>query len=358
MSMKWWTGNLYKRSAAVMIAASVLMTSGCSLLPDEPEEEVLPSIAPPQISKKPEYEVTTATLETKVQVIGKMISQQEETLYFTLDGMRLKELNIKAGDQVKAGQTIGVLDVELMQKDLRNQKLAFRREETAMKEALQSKDEMDPIEFEEKSIAFEEKKQALADLEEQISRSVLTAPFSGTVVTLNVQKGDLIKAYDPIAVIADTSLLVPAAKLTKDEQAKIAVGMPVVVDINNAGQFKGTVKALPVTSTDSNNGGGNGGGGGQQPERERPEDFMIIQVKDLPKTISRGTPLSINVITKRKENVVVIPPSTLRTIGSRTYVQVVDAEGKREVDVEVGQQTATQIEIIKGLTPGQKVVGK
>ncbi|GLX68298.1 efflux RND transporter periplasmic adaptor subunit [Paenibacillus glycanilyticus] len=354
MSMKWWTGNLYKRSAAVMIAAAVLMTSGCSLLPDEPEEEVLPSIAPPQISKKPEYEVTTATLETKVQVIGKMISQQEETLYFTLDGMRLKELNIKAGDQVKSGQTIGVLDVELMQKDLRNQKLAFRREETAMKEALQMKDEMDPIEFEEKSIAFEEKKQALNDLEEQISRSVLTSPFSGTVVTLNVQKGDLIKAYDPIAVIADTSLMVPAAKLTKDDQAKISAGMPVVVDINNAGQFKGTVKALPVTTSDSSGGGGGGG----QPTRERPEDFMIIEVKNLPKTISRGTPLSINVITKRKENVVVIPPSTLRTIGSRTYVQVVDAEGKREVDVEVGQQTATQVEIISGLTPGQKVVGK
>ncbi|MCM3626413.1 biotin/lipoyl-binding protein [Paenibacillus glycanilyticus] len=357
MSMKWWTGNLYKRSAAIMIAASVFMTSGCALLPDEPEEEVLPSIAPPQISKKPEYEVTTATLETKVQVIGKMISQQEETLYFTLDGMRLKELNIKAGDQVKAGQTIGVLDVELMQKDLRNQKLAFRREETAMKEALQMKDEMDPIEFEEKSIAFEEKKQALSDLEEQISRSVLTSPFSGTVVTLKVQKGDLIKAYDPIAVIADTSLLIPAAKLTKDEQAKIAVGMPVVVDINNAGQFKGTVKALPVTTSDPNGGGG-GGGEGQEPARERPEDFMVVSVKDLPKTINRGTPLSINIITKRKENVVVIPPSTLRTIGARTYVQVVDADGKREVDVEVGQQTATQVEIIKGLTPGQKVVGK
>ncbi|MGO4110154.1 efflux RND transporter periplasmic adaptor subunit [Paenibacillus sp. YAF4_2] len=355
MSMKWWTGNLYKRSAIVIIAASVLLTSGCSLLPAEPEEEVLPSIAPPQISKKPEYEVTTATLETKVQVIGKMISQQEETLYFTLDGMRLKELNIKAGDQVEAGQTIGVLDVELMQKDLRNQKLAFRREETAMKEALQMKDEMDPIEFEEKSIAFEEKKQALSDLEEQISRSVLTSPFSGTVVTLNVQKGDLIKAYDPIAVIADTSALVPAAKLTKDEQAKIAVGMPVVVDINNAGQFKGTVKALPITNSDPN---GGGGGGGEQPAKERPEDFMIVDLKELPKKISRGTPLSINIITKRKENVVVIPPSTLRTIGSRTYVQVADADGKREVDVEVGQQTATQVEIISGLTPGQKVVGR
>jgi len=57
--------------------------------------------------------------------------------------------------------------------------------------------------------------------------------------------------------------------------------------------------------------------------------------------------------------VVVIPPSALRTLSGRYYVQVVEADGtKREVDVEVGQQTATQVEIIKGLEPGQKVVGK
>ena len=74
--------------------------------------------------------------------------------------------------------------------------------------------------------------------------------------------------------------------------------------------------------------------------------------------MNRGTPLSINIITKRTENAIVIPPSTLRSIGSRTYVQVIDAEGKREVDVEVGQQTSTKIEILKGLKPGQKVVGR
>ena len=38
--------------------------------------------------------------------------------------------------------------------------------------------------------------------------------------------------------------------------------------------------------------------------------------------MTRGTPLSANVIINRKENAIVIPPSALRTIGSRTYVQV------------------------------------
>ncbi|MNJ71971.1 macrolide transporter subunit MacA [compost metagenome] len=66
----------------------------------------------------------------------------------------------------------------------------------------------------------------------------------------------------------------------------------------------------------------------------------------------------MSIITKRTENAVVIPPSTLRSIGARTYVQVVDENGKREVDVEVGQQTPTQVEILQGLEPGQKVVGR
>ncbi|MBD2870095.1 efflux RND transporter periplasmic adaptor subunit [Paenibacillus arenilitoris] len=353
MSMKWWTGNLFKRSFVVAASVSLLFASGCSLLPPEQEEEVLPEIAPPQISKKPEYEVTTATLETKVQVIGKLISLEEETLFFTLDGKHLKELYVKPGDKVTAGQVIGELDVDDLVKTLRLERLAFKKEEIAMKETLRQRDEMDPIEFEERSIAFEERKQKLADMEEEIAKATLKAPFGGTIVSLNAEKGDLIKAYDPIAIVADTNQITPAAKLSKTELEKVAAGMEVAVNINSVGDFKGTVKQLPSTSEEPGNGGQPG-----EPEPERPEDFLIVEIKDLPKNLNRGTPLSLNIITKRTENAIVIPPSTLRSIGSRTYVQVIDEEGKREVDVEIGQQTATQVEVLKGLTPGQKVVGR
>lgn len=68
--------------------------------------------------------------------------------------------------------------------------------------------------------------------------------------------------------------------------------------------------------------------------------------------------LSVTVVTNKIKDALVIPPSALRTIGSRTYVQVVDENGKREVDVEVGVQRPTEIQIIAGLEPGQKVVGR
>lgn len=355
MSMKWWTENLFKRSMIVVLSASLAFTSGCALLPDEKEEEVLPEIVPAQISKRPEYEVKTKTLENKVSVIGKLISMEEETMHFTLDGKNLKELYVKVGDKVQEGDIIGELDVEDMKKSLRLERISFKAQENDMKQTLRERDEMDPLDFETKQIAFEEKRQKLADLEEEINNAVLYAPFSGTIVSVSVQKGDVIKKYAPVAIVADTALITPASKLTKTELEKVAPGMDAIVSISNVGNFVGKIKQLPIKSEESNNGGGGSGG---ETKPERPEDFMLIDVKDLPAGLNRGTPISINVITKRTENAIVIPPSALRSIGSRTYVQVVDADGKREVDVEVGQQTATDVEILQGLEPGQKVVGR
>lgn len=357
MSMKWWTENLFKRSMIVMMSATLVFSSGCALLPNEKEEEVLPDIVPPQISKKPEYEVTRKTLETSVSVIGKLISMEEETLHFTSDGKNLKELYVKVGDKVQAGDIIGELDVEDLKKTLRLERIAFKSEENNMKQTLRERDEMDPLDFEAKQIAFEEKRQKLADLEEEISLATLYAPFSGTIVSVTAQKGDVIKKYAPIAIVADTALITPASKLTKTELEKVAPGLDAVVSISSVGNFMGKIKTLPVQSTDNSSGGGGGGTGGEN-KPERPEDFMLVEVPDLPDGLNRGTPISIKIITKRTENAIVIPPSTLRSIGSRTYVQVVDEEGKREVDVEVGQQTATDVEILQGLEPGQKVVGR
>ncbi|OBR64962.1 efflux transporter periplasmic adaptor subunit [Paenibacillus oryzae] len=355
MSMKWWTESLFKRSMIIALSASLAFTSGCALLPDEKEEEVLPEIVPAQISKKPEYEVKTKDLNTEISLIGKLISLEEETMHFTLDGKNLKELYIKVGDKVQAGDVIAELDVEELKKSLRLERISFKAQENEMKQTLRERDEMDPLDFETKQIAFEEKRQKLADLEEEINKAVLYAPFSGTIVSVTAKKGDVIKKYAPIAIVADTALITPASKLTKNELEKVAPGMEALVSISNVGNFVGKVKTLPVKSEENNN---NGGGSDGENKLERPEDFMLIDVKDLPAGLNRGTPISIKVITKRTKDAIVIPPSALRSIGSRTYVQVVDEDGKREVDVEVGQQTAVDVEILQGLKPGQKVVGR
>jgi macrolide-specific efflux system membrane fusion protein len=97
----------------------------------------------------------------------------------------------------------------------------------------------------------------------------------------------------------------------------------------------------------------------QSDQAQTLDDYVVIQLDKMPSGQVENTPLSATIITQHKANAVQIPTAALRTQGGRNFVLVVDNEGnKREVDVETGLTTATEVEIVKGLTPGQKVVGK
>lgn len=365
MFIKWWTENLltkkvniFRRLGILSLCFTVVITAGCGLLPKEDEEEVLPVITPPTISKKPEYTVTTETLKKTATAVGKLMSQREEPLYFTDGDLHIKAIHVKAGDKVSKGAALIELDTEALQKDLRKAELDFRQQELDMKAKLRQKEEMDEIEFEKATIVFEEQRQALVDLQKKIDNGVLRAPFAGTIVSLKAEKGASVKAYDSLGVISDTSSLVVAASFSKDDLAKLSVGMTATVDINAAGSFTGKVKVMPsaTTSTDNNP---NNGGGNTAPQKDSLDQYLIVGLDKMPKDMERGRQLGVTIVTEIRENATVIPISALRSIGSRNYVQVIEDDGsKREVDVEVGMQTSTSLEIVKGLTPGQKVVGR
>jgi macrolide-specific efflux system membrane fusion protein len=340
------------------MAAALAVASGCSVLPKEEEEEKLPAINPPKLSKKPEYIVKTDTLETKVRGSGRMMATKEEDLYFTDDtNKRLKEIYVKTGDKVTQGQVIAELDVTEQETQLKQRRLQWRKDELQMIETLRKAEEMSAEELEKAKIDFELKREDLNKLEQTVARAKLTAPFSGSIVSVIKKKGDTIAAYDAVATIADLAQLTAAATISADDLKKVAVGMEAVVDINAAGQQKGTVLQLPNPTSNTGTGGQQGGGQNRQPDTI--ENYMLIQLEELPKNVSRGTPLSVSIITQRKTGAVTIPLAALRSYAGRNYVQVVDDSGnKREVDVEIGQQTSTDVEIVKGLAPGQKVVGR
>ncbi len=366
MSSKWWMGNLLmlkkaaKPAAIACLAVSLAVTAGCSVLPKEEEEETLPAIQPPKLSKKPEYVVKTDTLETKVRGSGKLMATVEEDLYFTDEtSRRIKNLYVKTGDTVEKGQIIAELDVTEQESQLKKTRLQTRRDELAMIETLRNADGKSAEEVEQAKIDFELKREELNKLESTIANAKLTAPFSGTIVSVYVKKGDTAKAYDAIVTIADLSQLTVAATLSQDDLKKVAVGMEVVVDVNAAGQYKGTVQQLPNPKDPNSGGGGSGFPGEGQKQPDSIENYMIVKLDPFPEGLNRGTMLGVSVITQRKENAVIIPLAALRSYSGRNYVQVVDDKGnKREVDVELGQQTSTDVEIVKGLTPGQKVVGR
>lgn len=365
MFIKWWTENLsnnktnvYRRLGIICLCFVLVIVAGCGLLPKEDEEEEMPVIKAPTISKKPEYTVTKEPLKKAVTAVGKLMSQREEPLYFTNGDLHIKTIHVKAGDKVKKDAALIELDTEALQKDLRKAELDFKQQELDMKTKLRQKEEMDEIEFEKATIVFEEQRQSLVDLRKKINDGVLRAPFAGTIVSLKAEKGATIKAYDSLGIISDTSSLVVAASFSKDDLAKLSVGMDAEVDINAAGTFKGKVKVMPSPTATTNN-NQNENGGNTAPQKDSIDQYLIVALEKMPKDMERGRQLGVSIVTEVREDATVIPIAALRSIGSRNYVQVIEDDGsKREVDVEVGMQTSTSLEIKKGLTPGQKVVGR
>lgn len=350
MSMKWLTANCNnrrRRPLGMMLAALSLAAAatGCSLAPQTEEAELIALIEPPQISKKPEYTVAQATIELKVSATGKLMSEKQENLHFISDNKRISEILVKPGEKVSKGQVIAVIETGNLDTQLKRKDIEVRQAELNLIEKLRD-DERTAIQKELDQLNYEILVGELEELKAELAASQLKAPFVGTLISFNKKVGDTVKAYENVGVFADLTRLAVAAQFTASDLESIAPGMEAVVNINTAGSHTGKVSRLPLATTTTNG-------------EDSLDLYMLIELDEFPPDVQANTPLSASVITERKEDAVLIPPAALRTVSGRNYVQVVDEEGnKREVDVEVGISTATEVEIVNGLTSGQKVIGK
>jgi len=333
------------------LAASVVLaltTAGCSLLPQAQEAEMLELIEPPAISEKPVYTVARVTIEKKVTAAGKLLADPQEELSFAEEGRRVEKVYVKSGDTVRKGQTIAELKTDDLELQALRKDIDVRKKELEILNLLRDEDGTASAQSE-RSVAARELellRTELRQLEERLAGSKIVAPFDGTVTSLSVKVGDTAIAYETVAVVSDLNGVIAAAAFASADAAALSVGMEAVVDVNGFGTLKGRIVRLPIE--------GSASGGALTLD-----GAVLVKLEGLPDGAAVGTPLTISVPVQRRENAVAVPPAALRTHAGRTYVQTVDDAGnKREVDVEVGLTTATEVEILKGLEPGMRVVGR
>jgi len=350
---KWSTAGssrtkLKRMTARLMHAVAALsLAAGCALLPQEEEAEQVSEIRIPKISQKSEYPVKRSTLETKVSGSGKLMAERETNLFFTESNRHIVDVYVKAGDQVKQGQLLAQLDTGDLESRIRAKEIDLEKAELDLKEAMRKSSADVPVLLRKQQLDYELLKSELAQLRKQRDDSKLVAPFDGTIVSFTAETGDMTQAYEKIGRIADMTSLVAAAKFSSSDLASIAAGMETIVSINTAGDHAAKVRRLPVESEQA---------GGDD---DSLDSYTLFDLAAWPEGVGYGTPLTASVIVERRENVLTIPLAALRTQNNRNYVIVSNPDGsKGEVDVEVGVQTATEAEIIKGLEEGQKVVGK
>ncbi|MBE3595307.1 MAG: efflux RND transporter periplasmic adaptor subunit [Candidatus Carbobacillus altaicus] len=347
------------RHAGWVFLLMLFTFTACSIVTSEPTEEKIPDITPPKIAKKPEMTVTRGKIAITARGQGMVISEKEETLFFdfgdetegTGTAMRVKKVNVAPGEQVEKGAVLAVLNTKDLDLEISKKREALKLEESTLISALRSvpQTEEERLKQEKTVKDFRDKQRELEVLERQMARATLKAPFAGLITQVSVKDGSEVKPYEPVMRLIDPSQLVIGVGLSQQDLTHIQIGMPASIEVG-ATQLTGKVMRLPAT------GEGTGGRGNTTDERD---GFVWIKPDaPLPEGTNRGAFARATFELLAKEDVVKVPKSYLNTYGGRTYVIVKEGDTKREVDVELGLETATEVEIISGLKGGERIVGK
>ncbi|WP_442049951.1 efflux RND transporter periplasmic adaptor subunit [Paenibacillus sp. 2TAB19] len=331
------------RRAAIALAA-MLALSGCGLLPAE-QQALQPPLIQPAQEQLDIVEASRGSIQTYLKGTAHFVSSSSENLSFKESGGRLKSINVTIGQEVKAGDLLAEQETGDLELQYNLQKLNLERAQLMYKQARDS--DATPIDLRLREIDLERENMSLQSMETRLAKSRIYATISGTVTfveTLNA--GDFVNAYQPIVSIADTSRiqLTYVAGEMKEVQP-VEAGMPVSL------KYKGKAYTGKVLQSPSNVPIGADGA-----KAERNAVTLYMSMDNAPDGIHIGDSAELTIELQKRENVIVLPRSAIRSYMGRYYVQVAEGERRKEVDVEVGLITSTEAEIVKGLEEGQQVI--
>ncbi len=194
-------------------------------------------------------------------------------------------------------------------------------------------------------IAVEQARLTYEQVQIELEKAVLVAPFDGTVMAVNAQVGDQV-GTGAIITLADLDAPLVRFWVEETDLGSIAVGNPVQVvfealpDLTFRGQLVRIDPALvTVDGTPA------------------VQCWASIDLSERPAVLLSGMAVEVEVIAAEARNVLLVPLEALRELGEGKYaVFVVQPNGELELrPVEVGLRDLVNAEIRSGLNEGEVV---
>lgn len=198
-----------------------------------------------------------------------------------------------------------------------------------------------PLRLELARIDVKSAEMRLDQLNAELEDTRLYAPMTGKVTWVSrlAQEGEYLQAFQRFVRIADPTDLV--FEHTGSHADNFKVGMECVVSLGDE-EYPGIV-ILTESSVPFD-------------QREEYKDTVQIVVPGLPEDVHAGTTGRAELVLARRENVLVLPKRAVQRYSTRRYVNILVNGVRVERDVEVGLETATEVEIIDGLEEGEEVI--
>lgn len=317
---------------------------------------------------------------SQITVYDSAVVPETEELYMTVDGT-VKKLYVSLGDWVNEGdvllelddsatqeacdalreeieyvQTVNDYDNRIAQLEIDRLKNQLRQLQAQGGEASREI-ELKKIEIEQAELNLRQAQEtqlfnlrqqqdSLAELESKLGKNQLIAPCAGRVAyALSIQEGDWLSAYKTVAYVTNESSLYLSGDSVSSSQ------------LSGADELYALIEGKRYEISER--------------EMDREEYIaLILSVGEAPacfdfqageslEQIEAGMYAAVCLVTRQRENVLLIPTNALLRGSGGRYVYVIGENGERvRRAVKIGMSTAWLTEITEGLEEGETVYVK
>ena len=279
---------------------------------------------------------------------------------------RIKSVLVKENDQVKAGQTVAILDGkdyeakrEQAQYKVTNTRAKYNR--AAYLHSIGAKADTD---LEDAQYDYDTAESSLGETESDLAETVITAPMDGVVVGEPQTAGTMAVqgTSNPTVImrIADLSQKQIMAKVDETDIGKIAIGQQATFTVDAYTGKTFTARVSKISQTDVSNTWDTTSSSTSSSSSSSSASviyyYVTLDVDDLDNVLLPAMTARVEINTSNKPDALAVPISALKTNNNGSYVLVVKDDGTTEErPVTTGIYSDEYVEILSGLEAGEKV---
>lgn len=172
--------------------------------------------------------------------------------------------------------------------------------------------------------------------------NVIEAPFDGKITKISVSEGDSVDSNSSVFNIADNSSFKIETSVDESEITKVSVGQSVDIVVSALNkEYEGTVTSVDAEGSSSGSSVTFG-----------VEITLEGDVSDL----YTGMSSEMSIVIRESNNALLVPIQAVKSKDGKYTVSVKSGDETKDVEVEVGIQNSSSVEILSGLKEGDIVV--
>ena len=172
--------------------------------------------------------------------------------------------------------------------------------------------------------------------------NVIEAPFDGKITKISVSEGESVDSNSTVFNIADNSTFKIETSVDESEITKVSVGQSVDIVVSALNkEYEGKVTSVDAEGSSSGSSVTFG-----------VEVTLEGDVSDL----YTGMSSEMSIVIRESNNALLVPIQAVKSKGGKYTVSVKSGDETKDVEVEVGIQNSSSVEIVSGLKEGDIVV--